>query len=208
MVFALRIMLAVTVTAVALLTVANAASARRIAVDDLDYDRIWTPMRFVAAGTTTTCNVTILGHFHSATFAKVIGSLIGLLDHAAVGSCTEGASATLLSESIPWHIRYRSFCGTLPFLTCIVVDYIGFSVRVDPAGASPACLLRSESAQPLPVIIGVSGGRATGATMDETASIDLEDTDFLCSIGGDAELAGTGRVEDLAGNPLLMALVA
>jgi hypothetical protein len=184
------------------------ASARRLAVDDQDFDIRWAPLSFIAGGTTTTCNVTLLGSFHSLTIAKTAGLLIGFIDHAAVNSCNAGAGATVLTADLPWHVRYSSFAGILPNITSVTLHLVGAAFRVDPAGELPACLARTDATEPGRAIAELSGTNVTGLTADRTQSIDLEDTSFACTIGGDAEFEGRGTVEDLAGNALNISLVA
>ncbi len=187
----------------------GSASARRLAVDDQDFEVKWEPLRFIAGGTTTSCNVTLLGSFHSLTITKSIGSLIGYIDHASVNRCNEGAGATILAGTLPWHVTYGGFTGTLPTISSAILNLLGASFEVDPAGGLPPCLARTDAAEPGRGIGNLSaGGQVTGLQADVSQSIDLEDDRFLCAIGGDAEFEGTGLVEDLAGNLLFIRLVA
>ncbi len=205
-----RIILTAALAATALLVIAGAASARRLAFDDQDFELKWTPLSLIMGGTTTTCNVTLLGSFHSLTIQKVLNSLVGYIDHASVNSCNTGAGATFLTATLPWHLTYGGFIGTLPNITRVSLNILGASMQVDPAGALPACLMRTDVAEPWVLIANISSGTGqVGPSMaDPTRSIDLEDDRFLCSIGGDAEFEGSALVEDLSGNLLFIRLVA
>ncbi len=203
-----RIVLSVALAATALFVIASTATARRLAVDDQDFEVKWAPLRFIAGGTTTSCNVTLLGSFHSLTITKTIGSLIGYIDHASVNSCNAGAGATILAGTLPWHVTYGGFRGTLPTIESAILNLLGLALEIDLAGALPACLFRTDAAEPFRAIGSLNaGGQVTGLTADPTQSIDLEDDRFLCSIGGDGEFEATGLVEDLAGNLLFIRLV-
>jgi hypothetical protein len=67
------------------------------------------------------CRLTLEGSLHARTMAKVAGSLIGYITRVRTGQCTVGT--TLLTETLPWHVRYESFSGTLPNITLLVVRF-------------------------------------------------------------------------------------
>ncbi len=193
-----RIILTAALAATTLLAITSAASARRLAVDDQDFEVRWTPLVLLKSGGTTSCNVTLLGSFHSLTINKSIGSLIGYIDHASLASC---ATFAFLTTTLPWHVTYGGFAGTLPSISSITLNVVGLSVMFT------ACLAITEVAEPFRAISNLNGsGQITGLTADPTASIDLNDM-FRCIIGGDLEFEGTGLVEDLAGNLLFIRLV-
>jgi hypothetical protein len=184
----------------------NTAAANRLSIDDQDFDIIWSPLSFAAGGTVTRCNVTLLGSFHSAVISKTAGLLIGHITHGSVEGCNPGASATILSETLPWHVRYASFGGSLPSISSVTLHLVGARFRVDPDGL-PACLAGTTAGQPGVGIAEISGGTVTGLRADENAEIDLEDESFICSIGGSAQFSGNGAVEDLELNLLRITLV-
>jgi hypothetical protein len=90
--------------------------------------------------------VTLEGSFHGRTFAKVVGSLVGHVTRAAVGPCVEGA-ATVLTATLPWHMRYVAFSGNLPSIATLKFDVIGFSMQTNQGGLQT--LFRSETFQPV-----------------------------------------------------------
>lgn len=91
------------------------------------------------------CAVTIEGSFHSRTQAKVAGSLVGYLTRADLGPCASG-TASLLRETLPWHIRYSAFTGTLPNIVTFRAHAIGVAFRVREPFAT--CLARSTAESP------------------------------------------------------------
>lgn len=112
------------------------ASARNLRVDEQNYRITWASLEFVEAGIfniRVRCPVTMEGSFHSATIAKVIGSLVGYITRAAVKneSCT-GGNATVLTATLPWHVTYEGFGGTLPSITSLRVLLVrpAFRLRV------------------------------------------------------------------------------
>jgi len=102
---------------------ATSASANRFSISNRNIRTVFTALEFRApeAATTITCAVTMEGTFHSNTIAKVTNALVGFINRATVNTpgCTNiGGSgngrALVLQETLPWHIRYNSFLGTLP----------------------------------------------------------------------------------------------
>jgi hypothetical protein len=60
------------------------------------------------------------GSFHTQTIRKVEGALLGYISRASNGAC-RGGSATITQTSLPWHITYEGFRGTLPRITELIV---------------------------------------------------------------------------------------
>jgi hypothetical protein len=155
------------------------------------------------------CPVTLRGSFHSRTITKTDGLLIGAVTGATVNdsSCTNGR-ATVLSGTLPWHIRYRSFVGTLPSIQRIITHVVGLAFRVQ-FGVSVACLCQFTSAKPFLLIMEVGPGNEVRIMeADPDAMTDLEDEDFICAIGGDASIGGNGPVDGNVVEPITMRLIA
>lgn len=91
------------------------------------------------------CPLTMEGSLHSRTIAKVAGPLIGNVTRAAIGPCSLG-SATVLTATLPWHMRYASFVGMLPRITALVADVVGFSIRAYSPASGITCLFGSSTA--------------------------------------------------------------
>jgi hypothetical protein len=108
---------------------------------------VWAPLEIVTPFNTIRCNTTIEGSFHARTFAKTERSLIGHITRASVSGC----SATVLTETLPWHVTYGSFAGTLPNITRVTLFVGGMAMSArEPFGST--CLLRSSSTSPVKLI--------------------------------------------------------
>jgi hypothetical protein len=90
------------------------------------------------------CAVTVEGSFHSRTIPKVV-ALTGYITTAILGTCAEG-TASLLRETLPWHIRYSGFAGTLPNITSLRASIVGVSFRIREPFVT--CLATTTSEKP------------------------------------------------------------
>jgi len=141
-----KLLLATVGATVLLGTLVSSAPARFFSLSNQNISAMWTSIEFALAGTTTRCQLTLEGSFHSRAFAKTIGSLIGHITRATLGPCSNG-TATILQEALPWHLRYSGFEGALPAIRSIIFHVIGASFRVrEPGGI--ACHLVTTAAQP------------------------------------------------------------
>jgi len=190
--------------AAALLIVSATAGARNLSISSQFWRSVYRPLRFVSAGITiTSCDVTLEGSFHYRTSNKTLEALVGHITRAAIGACATG-SATVLTASLPWHIRYLGFTGVLPDITGVRDETIGVSFRIHERVFGTECLATSTTEQP---IIGTArlaegGGSRTviGYTADPTARI-------RCGIieGG---FEGTAAVtEPISGESLTVRLI-
>lgn len=128
----------------------GAASARNLSYSSQTYRIIWSSLTFSESGGNfpITCPVTLEGSFHSRTFAKVRDLLAGYITRAVVNNagCTEG-QATILSESLPWHVTYQSFTGTLPVINSVRYNLIGAAFQIEPTFGI-ICLARTTTTSP------------------------------------------------------------
>jgi hypothetical protein len=178
------------------------ASARRIRLSEQGFLARWTALTFKAAGQEVKCPVTLEGSFHSKTLSKVCGQLVGYVSTAQVPRglrppCT-GGLATALTETLPWHIQYRSFAGTLPTIEKIRIQLVGARFQVQPDGF-PACL--AGTTQSAPAAADITVGAETGGGERDTTTIEaLEEFaiplggGFACTLGGSGRFSGTGEV--------------
>jgi hypothetical protein len=132
--------------AVLLGALVGSASARNLSVSNQTLRGVFREVRFTGGFGNITCAVTAEGSFHQRTIAKVVGSLVGYITRADLGACAEGA-ATILRETLPWHVRYLSFTGMLPNITAITANIVGIAFRLRE-GAGIACLAASTAARP------------------------------------------------------------
>ncbi|HEX7289664.1 MAG TPA: hypothetical protein VF250_00940 [Conexibacter sp.] len=172
-----RTLLAIVGATVLFGALATAASARNLSTSNQQIRANFREIRFSGLFGTTNCQVTIEGSFHERTTAKVVGRLVGYISRAAMGPCATG-TVTILNETLPWHVRYSGFTGSLPNITAIGGDAINVSFRVrTPEGFN--CLSRSTAERP---VIGTFNRLvATGAVASATVGGEIETT---CGIPG------------------------
>jgi hypothetical protein len=137
------------------------------------------------AGVTLRCPLTMEGSVHSRTLAKVGGSLIGYITRAAFAeSSCSGSTWRVRTETLPWHVTYLGFTGTLPNITYVWVNTrTGFDVTATFFGFPVRCSYRAGTAKG--TFARESGGALTSAEVD--ASELPSDQGFPCGAG---ELAG------------------
>jgi hypothetical protein len=97
----------------------STASAGRLSTSNQNIRVTFNNLELSAEGLPTdTCHVTLEGSFHSRTITKSVGTLLGYITRVATGSCSQGT--TILNATLPWHIRYVGFSGTLPNITLLI----------------------------------------------------------------------------------------
>ena len=149
----LRKLLLATVGATVLLgALVGSASARTLSLSNQFLEAQFRRVTFEGAGLRITCEVHLSGSLHRRTLAKRVGSLIGYITQAELqrdvdpDGCETG-QASILRETLPWHVRYLGFTGTLPNITQIIVNVIRFAFRFE-SGGGLACLATSTEARP------------------------------------------------------------
>jgi len=150
----------------------GSASANRLSVSSRNFRAVWSNLRFFGEGgieAEAQCPVTLEGSFHSGTISKVIGALIGHVTSAVSGSgaaCRRGSS-TILRETLPWHITYEGFSGTLPRITTVTLLVRGVAFRVDP-GIGIACRYGHATENARGIINLGASGEANSLRADES----------------------------------------
>jgi hypothetical protein len=146
----------------AILTIAAltaTASAGRLSASSQTIRATWANVGFTGPFGTLECEVTLAGSLHTRTIAKTRGALIGFINRAELRTPCRRGAATMLRETLPWHVQYDSFAGTLPNITAIATRVIGASFQINEGFI---CLARTTAATPA---IGVfnreAGGRIT-----------------------------------------------
>lgn len=126
------------------------ASAGRLEVSNQNFRIVFSPLRFeTGGGTPINCTVTMEGTFHYRTILKVARSLIGYVTRAIVARpCSgfgqayayNGTEGELTSNvnSLPWHVTYEGFTGSLPAIATIRLLLSGW--RFILRGALSICL--------------------------------------------------------------------
>jgi hypothetical protein len=123
------------------------ASARNLSISTQFLRVAFTSVRFTEPfGASVDCAVTAEGSFHARSIPKVVGTLTGYVTRADLGACAVG-TVTILRETLPWHVRYLAFTGTLPNITRLIINVVGISFRIRFPGG-PECLTRTTAEEP------------------------------------------------------------
>jgi hypothetical protein len=135
---------------------ASTASARTLSTSSQTLRVTFARLRVTGVFGNIVCPATLEGTFHARTIPKVSETLVGLITAANQGVCAEN-QGILLRETLPWHLRYIAFKGTLPNITEIGLQIVGFAMRIrEPLFT---CLLVSEPGEPL--VLGIARNVAT-----------------------------------------------
>ncbi|HEX7289662.1 MAG TPA: hypothetical protein VF250_00930 [Conexibacter sp.] len=189
-----KMLLATIGVAVLLGTLVGAASARNLSVSNQQLRAQFRELRFSGLFGTGSCQVTAEGSFHSRTIAKVVGQLVGYITRGILGPCATG-TVTVLNETLPWHVRYSGFAGTLPNIASIRANIINVAFRVrTPEGFN--CLARSTPEQPAIVTFNrdVATNAVTSAVIGGTVETTCGFAGTWSSDSGPVRLLLTGEL--------------
>ncbi len=200
------------VAAASLAALVGSASANRLSITNRNIRVTWSSLEFSGAGRTVRCEVTLEGSFHNNTIAKVERSLIGYVTAIRVKRpCTGGTAwaynGTEVNEllggtfpnSLPWHITYEGFNGSLPTPAAvrILLSNAKFLIRSTFFGIGVLCVYTTGA-----------NGNATGTanlgaggrveSLGAGGSISSE-SGGACPVGSFLSPGGDGRVT-LLGN--------
>ena len=155
-----RLLPAALAAAIVLAVAVGSASARSLSISS---QTIRTAMflRMEALLVSTNCPVTLEGSFHSRTITKVRDTLIGLITAAQTNKngCTTGMRSLMLNPpestiiTLPWHLRYDSFTGTLPNITGLRFALVEMGIKV-----LGGCEYQSTAAIPAYLLLTVAAG--------------------------------------------------
>lgn len=190
-----------------LAAVVSTASAGRLSVSNQNIRATWASIEFNAEGLAVIrCPLTLEGSFHTRTIAKTARALIGAVTRAIVNQagCSNGIGApfngteryngTTTPNTLPWHITYESFTGTLPNITAInlLLSRFRFGLR-DSAGLCTGqygtatdnitAAANREAAGGITTLVPVAGRN--------NATLERRDGGIFCPNG---RLVGTGNV--------------
>jgi len=174
------------IVATALLGIAvSAASAGRLSTSSQTFRATWAELTFSDGVTAVRCRVTMEGSYHSRTIAKVLHGLVGFVTRVTVarpcnngtvwaynGSEVNEVLGGTVPNTLPWHITYKTFAGTLPNILEVRLLLMGvrFLVRT-PFGL--LCNYRS-SGEGLDTLIVLSGGTANNYRVESTPAVIVE----------------------------------
>lgn len=169
----------ITVGLAAALLMALAAGSASAGNLSLSHGSLWRavfrPLQFKSGSlVAAACEVTLEGSFHTTTIRKVERALIGYITKAAVGACERGA-ATVLTATLPWHVEYGGFTGSLPEISGVRLLLIGASFQIRDAILGSICLSRTSEAEPAAGIAELPAGSenriVSGLRAEETQRI-------------------------------------
>jgi hypothetical protein len=165
------------------------ASAGRLSSSSQTLRATFSRVDFGGGFGTSECPLTLEGSFHSKTLAKVAGSLTGYITRAIVGTCIRG-SGTILTATLPWHVRYVSFAGTLPAIQRInaQISGVNFNIREPTFGVS--CLASNAS-------MNVAFTREASGALT-SAAVEGPNIETSCGIRG--TLSGTSTAFTVLGS--------
>jgi hypothetical protein len=208
-----KLILAV-LAATTILALTTTSSANTLSISNVGIRVTWRGLELSnnISGGTARCPVTLEGSFHSATIRKVSRALIGYVSRAFAGTpaqCTNG-TATINQETLPWHITYEGFRGTLPRITEITLLLIRASLISSPQEGN-VCRMTSTTENPMTGIgtRDTTTGAITGARADESRGIPLTNGPggIFCGLGT-GRFSGTGTVSLLGTtNPVSLTLI-
>lgn len=153
----------------------GAASGNRLSFSTRAIRVTWNPLDFIEGSSEAviaSCPVTIEGSLHSNTITKTRDLLFGYVTRQDFGGCR------VLANSMPWHLVYQSFTGTLPRLSGVRLGIVGMTLEFEFVGT---CLYRTSLEAPLSGIANIEpGGTITGLTSDMTTAIPKTEGGVFC----------------------------
>jgi hypothetical protein len=189
-----RLMTGAFVAALLLAGAVGTATANRLRFSNQSFRIVWSTLTFFEPNAPMTpivvrCPVTMEGSFHSATISKMRNALIGYITKAitAPEMCFGEQDPRLFIrngtqifldgntyESLPWHVQYESFSGTLPTITGVRVGIVGMAFLI--LDIFHQCLFMSTAANPAYGIFQrEANGAITGFRAEEMTAIPLKE---------------------------------
>jgi hypothetical protein len=134
-----RMLASTSVAVVMLSALVGTSSAGRLSSSSQTFRAGFARWDFAGGFGTTECALTLEGSLHSRTIVKTVGSLIGYITRAVLGACSRG-EATILTASLPWHVRYASFSGSLPVISMVNATVAGAQFEIREPVFGVTCL--------------------------------------------------------------------
>lgn len=195
-----KLLFAALTTAILVAMFAGTASANRsFSVEPGGAITGTAPVTFTGlpSGRRVTSTVTLRGNLHR-TISKVEGSLVGTITDCRVALGEAGFIFIRVridcNLTVPWHVRYVGFAGSLPSITSIRLLVLNVSFRIaDLAGpAQIDCLYQGN----IPAIARVVSGRIGEIQIDETATVPTTTPEGReCEEASEGNLRGTFAIE-------------
>jgi hypothetical protein len=194
-----KLVLAGGLVALVLAVVVGSASANKLsAIHGGLWRAVFRPLKVVSGGVTAiACELTLEGSFHSGTIRKVSRALSGHITRSSLGACNIG-TASVLRETLPWHLQYEGFSGVLPNITGIRLLDIGASYRLHEGIFGRSCLFRTSETEPAGAILELEAIEAGGASPVNSLKAD-EAKQISCGEIGTFSIEGRATVTEQPG---------
>jgi hypothetical protein len=164
-----KTLLAIVGATILLGALVGAASARNFSVSNTNLRATFRSVEYGGGFGTARCDVTIEGSFHARAIPKVLRSLTGYITRAIIQKPCAVGDATMLTATLPWHVTYAGFTGTLPNITAGLANVSGAAFQVIEPVFGFACLSRSTAESPETITFNrEAGGALTTATAGGT----------------------------------------
>jgi len=193
-----KLLLAGLAAAMMLTFAVGSASANRLSTNAREFYVFWdepgSSGRLTFEGVLeTSCEVTLLGSFHSRTIVKRPGALIGSITHVDINNCEAGTEARILS--LPWHVTYEAFTGTLPNITAVRILLLRAAFEID-FGSGVICLGISDASDNASGEARIAAGNVTSLIADSDQPILIDDVapSTFCDLSGSGRFVGTADV--------------
>lgn len=177
--FTLTSLLATVVAACTLATAISTASADRLSSSSQTFRVKWANLEFTGGVANVTCAVTLEGSFHSRTLIKRERTLVGYITAATVNQNTcretvlltaakvipwngrETSLGATIGQSLPWHVTYETFFGTLPSIREIVFLLTGIRFDIEIPLSNGCLATYGEASSNISALLRLTSGVAT-----------------------------------------------
>jgi hypothetical protein len=156
-----KLLLGALLAALVLAAAIGTAGAGRFSSSEQRFRITWASAELTGFTNNIRCRLTLEGSFHYRTFVKASEALLGHITGATIAHpCTNGEqwafngrevlAGTTLANTLPWHLRYDSFTGTLPTINAIIVRIIGLRLLRESEflGVRLRCVYTTTTAEP------------------------------------------------------------
>ena len=201
-----KLSLAAVAAALLLASAVSNASATRLSTSNQNLRLTFTSLEFNVPGVVTVrCKVTLEGSFHSRTIAKVARNLAGAVTKAIAKqeTCTNGSGSTFNGveryngttspNTLPWHLTYEGFTGTLPNIASLQALVSRFRVGITAAGLCTGQYGGATDNITLAAALGAGGAISslTPVAGRNTVTLMRRDAGLACPEAGLAQASGS-----------------
>jgi hypothetical protein len=199
-----RIALLGALAAVLSILIVDSASGSRFSINGRTFRTVFAPLNISPNFWPVSCEMTLDSSFHSSTIVKTRGALLGWVNAARIRRPCEGngnawflngseqQDLNVIASTLPWHIRFDSFTGTLPTITSVRLQIIGIAILVRVVFD---CLYQSTVERPAYLIFDLDAtGTVINTRFDRSSAIPKKSGGAFCPATGEGEGTGTSRL--------------